>query len=307
MKTHQLDAFIAIAEGLGVAGAADLLCVSQPAITKSINNLEDELGVRLFERTSNRLQLNQYGEMLLLRAKVAKTELSRASEEIQLLKNHLKSVVKFNASPLLVPKLIPKAINLFREEYPNVNIELAGMLEGKPEYKIQSLLNGEYDLLITVIDENDPNLGISYEKLLDVEVKFIASKGHPALDLKNPTLKELRKFNWLFPGAGGLPYQKLRAAFKSAKTDMPADVLILSNRQITFKLLEEGMYIAAIPYNSTCFERDLSQFEQLNVKNNKISWPIYLIWRENSKFSVSMNAFVKQIKTLASINEKSEK
>lgn len=300
MKTHQLEAFIAIAEGKGVAGAADILCVTQPAITKSISTLEAELGVALFERSSNRLQLNQYGKILLLRAKASITELHRAHEEIDLLKNHLKTVVKFNASPLLVPKLIPRAINLFKANHPHVNIELAGLLEGKPENKIQDLLNGEYDLLITVIDENEPNLGISYEKLLDVEVLFLASHEHAALKLNNPTIKELREFNWLFPGAGGLPYQKLRAAFRRSNTPMPSDVLLLSNRQITFSLLEEGMFLAAIPYHPKCFERDLKDFKALEVKNEKISWPIYLIWRENSIFSDSMVAFIEQIKSLSS-------
>jgi hypothetical protein len=84
---------------------------------------------------------------------------------------------------------------------------------------------------------------------------------------------------------------------------MPSDVLLLSNRQITFSLLEQGMFLAAVPYNSKCFERNLNDFKRLEVNNKKICWPIYLIWRENTIFSASMLAFIAQIKTLSAVSD----
>ena len=303
MKTNQLAAFIAIAEGQGVAGAADLLCVSQPAITKTISNLENELGVPLFERSSNRLKLNQFGEILLLRAKSSRAELIRAKEEIELMKSRSQHSVKFNASPILIPRLIPKVINLFKQEHPHAHIELVGLLEDNPTNKVQALLDGEYDLLLTVLNENESNLGLRLEKLIDVGIIFIASKGHPALELKHPNLKELAQFNWIFPGIGGLPYQKLRAAFRRAHATFPSDVLAIANRQIIFSLLEEGIFLAAIPYHPRCFERDLNEFSRLHVDTEKIEWPIHMIRREDSIFSATMENFVDKIKRLALVSD----
>ncbi|SEK89055.1 LysR family transcriptional regulator, regulator of abg operon [Colwellia chukchiensis] len=153
LKINQINAFIAIAEGNGVAGAAQKLYVSQPAITKSISNLESELGVALFDRSKHRLKLNKYGEILLRRAKAAKAELKGALEEITLMKDRSQQSIKFNGSPALIPRLIPKAINLFKLNHPDVHVELAGLLDDNPANKIQALIKGEYDLLITVIDE----------------------------------------------------------------------------------------------------------------------------------------------------------
>lgn len=298
MKINQLEAFIAIAEGKGVAGAADILCVTQPAITKSISNLEYELGVPLFERTSNRLELNRYGEILLRRAKASKAELTRGVEEIELLKKHSMDSIKLNGSPAVIPRLIPVAINRFMQGHPDVRVELAGLLEDSPANKIQALINGVYDLLITVIDENEPNLGISYENLLDIELIFVASEGHPALELAHPNLGELSKYDWLFPGGGGLPFQQLRAAFRRANTTMPIHLSTIANRQVIFSLLEQGMYLAAIPYHPACFEKNLNELNILRVDIEKISWPIDLIWRENTILSPSMSDFIDQIKSL---------
>ena len=298
MKTNQLEAFLAIAHGKGVAGAADALCVTQPAITKSIGNLEAELGVPLFERSSNRLELNNYGEILLRRAEAARAELTLAVEEIELMKKRTQESIKFNCSPIVMPKLIPRAISLFRQKHPHVHIQLAGRLEDTPANKISALLDGEYDLLITVIDENETLPNITYEKLLDIDVIFVASKDHPALKLKNPTFKQLSKYYWLFPGVGGLPYQKLQAAFRNAGAPMPQDVLTLSHRQMTFSLLKEGNYLAAIPYHPKCFEWSMSNFQVLNVNAEGVRWPLHLIKRENTIYSITVLDFIALIKNL---------
>ncbi|MBR9911970.1 MAG: LysR family transcriptional regulator [Gammaproteobacteria bacterium] len=301
MKTNQLEAFIAVAEGKGVAGAADLLCVTQPAITKSISNLEDELGVALFRRTSNRLELNDYGKILLRRATASRAELTRAVEEIEWMKWHSQETIKLNGSPIVIPKLIPNAINRFKQTHPSARVELAGLLEDSPANKMQALIKGEYDLLITVIDENEANLGVSYEKLLDVEVIFVASAGHPALQLEKPNLRDLARYDWLFPGAGGLPFQKLRAAFKRLGSAIPESVSTIANRQVILALLEQGMYLAAIPYHPACFERQLQDFHILDLDLEKISWPIDMIWRENTIFSPTVSDFVEQMKSLVAV------
>ena len=209
-----------------------------------------------------------------------------------------REIIKFNCSPIVTPKLIPKAISLFRHKHPHVQIELAGRLEDTPANKIRALLGGEYDLLITVVDENETLSGVTYEKLLDIDVIFVASKGHPALKLKNPTFRQLKKYHWLFPGAGGLPYQRLRAAFRNAGTPLPEDVLTISNRQMIFSLLLEGHYLAAIPYHRKCFEWSMSNFQVLNVNIEGIHWPLHLIKRENTIYSKTMLDFIALIKSL---------
>ena len=301
MKINQLEAFIAIAEGKRVAGAADKLCVTQPAITKSISNLEAELGVAVFNRKSNRLELNHFGEILLRRAKASSAELALAVEEINLLKRRSMESVKLNGSPALIPRLIPEAINRFMQSHPDARVELAGLFEDSPANKINSLINGEYDLLITVMDENEPNLGIRCEKLLDIELIFVASDSHPALQITNPDLSDLTKYDWLFPGVAGLPFQQLRAAFRRSGTALPLHIMTMANRQASFSLLETGMYLAAIPYHPACFEKQLSELNVMDIETDKISWPIDLITRENTIISPNLSDFIDQIKNLVAM------
>jgi LysR family transcriptional regulator of abg operon len=301
LKINQISAFISIAEGKGVAGAAQELFVSQPAITKSIGNLEAQLGVSLFDRSKHRLTLNEYGEIFLRRAKAAKAELECAQEEISFMKERSQRTIKFNGSPAVIPKLIPKAINLFKQSHPDVNVELAGLLDDNPANKVQALMRGDYDLLITVIDENEANYGLAYEKLLDIEVTFVASDGHPALALNNPSLKDLVGYDWLFPGAGGLPFKKLRAAFRGTQTPIPRNVSTIANRQVIFSLLDEGMYIAAIPCHPMCLEKSLDDLNVFDINIEKISWPIYLIRRENSVLSPALTAFISQLKDVVAM------
>nr|WP_269844025.1 LysR substrate-binding domain-containing protein [Colwellia chukchiensis] len=151
---------------------------------------------------------------------------------------------------------------------------------------------------MNALDENEPNDGLAYEKLLEIDVIFVASNGHPALELVNPTLSDLAKYHWLFPGAGGPPFQKLRAAFKRTDTQLPEDVSTIANRQVIFSLLDEGMYLAAIPYHPSCLERNLTDLNIINVNIERISWPIHLIRREHTILSPALLAFIAQIKNI---------
>ena len=305
MKINQIEAFIAIAEGKGVAGASEILCVTQPAVSMSIGNLEEELGEPLFDRSGSRLELNAFGAIFYRRAKAARAEMTLVEQEIALLKQRLKGSVKFNASTTVLPKLIPSAINRFKQSHADVHFELAESLAGSPASKIQALMDGMYDFVITVVDENQENLGLSYEKLLEEELIFVASHGHPALKEKNPSLADLRKYSWLFPSPNGkgLPYEKFRAAFRRAKSQLPTDLTLIANRQVNFSLLEEGMYIAAFPYHTACFERSLSDFNIINVDMERLHWPVHLITRENTILSSVVSGFIDEIKTLVSQSE----
>ena len=69
MDLHQLECLVTIAEAGTVSKAAELLMFSQPALTRTLKSLEDELGYPLFERTKNRLKLNDTGELAVKYAK----------------------------------------------------------------------------------------------------------------------------------------------------------------------------------------------------------------------------------------------
>lgn len=128
MELRHLRYFVAVAEELHFGRAADRLNISQPPLSQQIQALEDELGVRLLERTKRRVTLTQAGQLFLDQARLALAQVERATDvaqraglgEIGALK------VGFTASAPFT-SIIPRSLLAFRRAYPDVRLELQEM------------------------------------------------------------------------------------------------------------------------------------------------------------------------------------
>ncbi len=145
MNFSQLNAFLLLAQGFNVTETAERLHCTQPSVSIKIKNLEEELGVILFERINNRLYLTPQG-------KLYKEYASKIISMLDISKSHIKQMndssigeIKFGASHFIGVYLLPKVIAQFKKEYPLVKIS---MDIGKSNHLIEKLKNHELDFLI---------------------------------------------------------------------------------------------------------------------------------------------------------------
>lgn len=125
MELTQLKYFVTIAETLSFTGAAELVHVSQPALSYQMQRLEDELGTQLFHRRGRRISLTSDGEIFL---PLARSVLSRASEAVRLLQDRSgveTGDVRLGANPSVGTYLMPSLLASFHEAFPRVRVELA--------------------------------------------------------------------------------------------------------------------------------------------------------------------------------------
>lgn len=140
MEIHQLEQFIAIAECANMTEAAERLFVSQPALSKNLKKLEAELGVPLFDRTHNQLELTPYGQILLEHARRAFLELKEALGQIDQEKVKEATVVRIGSFYLPLNLLFfPWLANLFPEKRFEIVVR-------KPDALMKDLVDGQIDL-----------------------------------------------------------------------------------------------------------------------------------------------------------------
>lgn len=143
MEFNQLEQLVAIAEYRTVSQAAQKLHISQPALTRSIQRLEEDLHVFLFDRTKNRITLNENGQMMV---QMASELLARKEEMIASLrrfdeKNKIVRVVSCAPAPCW------GAVSLLNKKFPNLRIESG--LNTDEDSALEHLMDGSIDLLIT--------------------------------------------------------------------------------------------------------------------------------------------------------------
>lgn len=169
MDFKQLLAMVTVAEVGSVTRAARLLHIVQPAVTRHIRTLEDELGVALFERTRHGMELTPAGETLLVRARRILQELERAAAELKPALGQVAGIVTVGVLESLVD-LIPQALaTAVRDHHPGVELRI---LTGYSGYLQGWLDDGEVDMALLYNLADTPSVAVT--PLLDEDLWAVA-------------------------------------------------------------------------------------------------------------------------------------
>ncbi|MES2257064.1 MAG: LysR substrate-binding domain-containing protein [Pseudomonadota bacterium] len=191
MKLNQLRDFLAVAERRSIRAAARQLNLPQPNITRSIHELERELGVVLFERRAQGVDLTPMGEVFLRRARSVRRELERAQEELDQLRGETHGHLTVCMSSVPYIALFPEALPAFRKRYPLVKLALFDGVFPRVETSVK---DGTIDCYIGPPPEIVPP-DMLVEKLFDNTLVVMGRKGHPLAHARS--LRELTGAEWM--------------------------------------------------------------------------------------------------------------
>jgi DNA-binding transcriptional LysR family regulator len=193
MHSRLLRHFLGVVEKRNITAAAEALNISQPALTRSIRQLEKMIGVPLFERLPTGVALTKQGEVLARRAKQMELEYRHALAEIKALEQGVSGVLRIGAGPMWVAMILPGVIAAFNKQHPKVKIRLT---EGAIDSLVPALMAGEIDLAcVTLSFPAQPEL--VKEPLVGVRHTLIARADHPLAGRGVIAAEELARFPWV--------------------------------------------------------------------------------------------------------------
>ena len=210
MKLSQIRNFIAVAECGSVQAAGRQLGITQPAITRSIRDLEQELGTPLFERSGAGMALTSIGQVVLRRAEGVQAGLDRIQDEVAQLTGRDSGRVSVGLSFVAHAGLLPKVIRAFRRTAPHVRLDIKESLFAAVDSDLQ---NGVIDFYVGPMPP-----GESYDRKLAIEPLFenrrqiFCRRGHPLADAKS--LTELKGASWVTASAAANSPDELAALFR---------------------------------------------------------------------------------------------
>lgn len=170
---RQLRAFIAVARTGSFTLAAESLFVTQSALSGLIKELEQSLGVRLFDRSTRRIQLSDVGRGIYPLIDKILLDLDGVLEEVANLKALKTGVVRVAAPQLMACTLLPEVIATFGKDFPNVHIRL---IDCAVESVASRVFSGEVDF--GVGPERDPNSDIDATPLFELPFHAVFPPGH---------------------------------------------------------------------------------------------------------------------------------
>ena len=176
MKLHHFRDVVAIAERGSLRAAARYLQLAQPALTRSLGELEAELGVLLFERQARGMTLTPVGHSFIQRAKAILHEVRRAKEETDQLQGGAAGSVTVGLSIAPHITILPKVLGPFRARYPAVRLHV---IEGFYSNLESGLQDGSIDFVIGPAPERPVSAGLLQELLFANLRTILCRNGHP--------------------------------------------------------------------------------------------------------------------------------
>lgn len=186
--------FYIVAKSGSISAAADVLFISQPAITFQIKKLEDQLGISLFTRTKHGMILTDEGKVLFDYVKNGIENITNGENALSNLKNLDSGVIRIGASTTVCRHVVMPYLEKFHELYPKIDIQIVNNLTSN---LLKELRNGNLDILFLNMPMNE-NKDLKIIPITDVQDIFVGNKKYYDLTNGKLSLKDLDSFPLIF-------------------------------------------------------------------------------------------------------------
>ena len=291
---------LVIAERGSLRAAARELGVPQPALSRSIRELERELGVPLFERTARGVTLTPSGALFLERAKTVRSELRRAQDEIDQFRGvaHGRIVACLSTVPHV--SLLGPALRPFRDHYPDVHLDIYDGLYPAIE---PALRDGTLDFYIGPSPERLPSEFVS-ERLFENTRMIVCRKGHPLAGARS--LRDLKDAEWATTSVTYKAEEEIGPLF--AQYELPAPRLVLQARSALTILVAVAYndLLAMMPIQWLEFPMTRDALRRIDVREPLPGPPICIIRRVGLPLTPAAEYFCDMIRRASTQPERRE-
>lgn len=278
MNFHQLHIFKVVADKKSFSKAAQVLFISQPAISMQIKSLEEHFGTRLFERNTHQVNLTEAGRILYKYVEKILNLIDEAEQEISILTGCVRGTLSIGASFTLGEYVIPQIIGRFKTQYPLVKVFLQVT---NTEQIAKRVSKGILDL--GLVESHIDNQDLVVKPFLQDELIVILPIDHPLAGRKSISLGELVALPLVLREKGSGTRKVAEERLKEAGVELSAlnVVMELGSTEAVKKAVEAGFGASIISTWAVQKELKLHTLKPVKIKDISLLRNFYIIFREN--------------------------
>lgn len=286
MEFRQVQTFMQISQVKNFSKAAELLGYSQSAVTVQVRQLENELGVRLFDRTGKKVTLTPQGKEFLIHANKIIDDMLKAKEAMNDT-NELKNPLHIGTIESLCTVKLPEIVQRFRNEHPKVRIQIT---IDSPERLFQMMEHNELDV-IYILDT--PRWNKNWIKVMEEAepVIFVSTPHYKAAEKEEVKIEEILTEPFYLTERNANYRQALEQELALRKQTL-SPVLECSDTAFIKKMLKTGKGLSYLPL--FVVEKDIKEgkIAKLNVKDIDITMYRQVFYHANKYMTKEMEKFV---------------
>ncbi|HEV7317090.1 MAG TPA: pca operon transcription factor PcaQ [Ensifer sp.] len=296
VKFRHLQTFVEVSRQKSVMKAAELLHVSQPAVTKTIRELEEVLGVAVFERDGRGIKITRYGEVFLRHAGAALTALRQGLDSVSQERDGDGVPVRIGALPTVSTRIMPHAMRLFLKEDTGARIKI---VTGENAVLLEQLRVGDLDLVVGRLAAPEKMTGFSFEHLYSEQVVFAVRAGHPLSSGAHTTFARLAGFPVLMPTRASIirPFVE-RLLITNGIASLPNQIETVSDAfGRAFVRTSDAIWI--ISAGVVASDVDDGTIALLPIDTSETKGPVGLTMRADAAPSVALSILMQTIREAA--------
>lgn len=259
MDLRDLTYFETIAELGHLGRAAEKLNRSQPALTKSIQRLEESFGTRLFQRDGRRIKLTPVGELLKARGKELQQNIAQTQREVRDFASGLVGNIRVGCAATMAEHLLPKLTQALLQRAPDLTFKL---VIGQDDLQREALAEGHLDMIICgLIPESEQ---LTSFPVFDDEVVVIANPQHPIFD-GALQMRDLCDYRWVLPPIGVSSRKWLDAAFAAQNLPLPVVQIEANSISLLPGLIAQSNLLSFIARESVELGRNMQHLRVVPI------------------------------------------
>lgn len=286
MDIRHLEYFTEVAKHLNFTKAAATLHISQPSLSKTIKNMEDELGVPLFYRSFRQLELTDAGKALLHNAKHVLHAYNHLTSELNDVMDLKKGEIRIGIPPIIGAAFCSKIISQYIDLYPQINITLTEV--GTKKIK-DGIDDGSLDVGFVC---NNPlhKKGVDAVQLLSDPLMVVVHKGHPLAEKKYVHFTDIEEEAFVMYRQDFSLYDSILEAC-AAHQFFPNIVCESSQKDFIIEMVAAKLGIALLP-SKICEQMNHKQLISIPFSQPILHLELGMIWKKNEYLPFAVREFI---------------
>ena len=291
MDPRKLIHLASVIEHGSLKKASKELAISQPALSSSMDRLEQSLGCRLLERSPVGVSPTPLGELLYAHARLIRDEVQRAETRVKDRDCRSEDIITVGALPSIMSAIMPKAICEWRKSYPDPTLRVCEKIQLE---LLLSLIRGELDFIIAQTECYGFIDGLKQRVLFRDRLYVIARPGHPAFALKKVSWADLSEYPWVIQMVGR-QRTILDKAFASEGAKMPHQLTECGAVNCLKSLVAGGDSLALLPASAIASDVREGRLKPLKISGPLLNRDIAVIFRDRLPVSSAGRKLVEKV------------
>jgi DNA-binding transcriptional LysR family regulator len=289
LKLHDIHVLLAVVQAGSMGKAAGLLNTTQSAISRSIADLENTVGVRLLDRSPQGVEPTLYGQALLRRSLAVFDELRQGIQDIEFLSDPGVGELRIGCSPTQSEGFIFAVLDRLSHQYPRIGVQVVsgGMLAICDELRERRI-----DLGLARMSGLATPEGLDQESLFDDPLVVVAALTSPWARRRKIRLAELLSESWTWSSAGSLIDTLVVDAFRKSGLEPPRATIHTGSINLRLKLTATGRFLAVVPASTLRFHDSRALIKRLPLELRTTHQQIGILTLKNRTLSPLAQRFI---------------